>query len=184
MPYYTTQFERGSFTYFISDKPDISGLLRSDGQVVSNTDFLGVTVELVKTNQILQAETFVPLDSNGGFLFTFLSTLETQTNGNVFVRALPQAGAGTVDAPISQSELGNKSITITSGAIPNSGWALVNSEIVEFARVDATTINITARGQFITDNVAHLTAAPIAFAGVKEFAQPAKPFIVYDTRLY
>lgn len=180
MPYYSTQYERGGFRWFLGDKPDVSGVLRVDGKTANPANFVGLTVILTRTNQILQPETFVELTTGGQFLYTVQDILEFQTEGNIFCQALPLASTGTVEV-IGQGELGNK--TLTTATVQTDGWAKVDDEILFFERVDSSTINIRERGLFGTQDAAHNAGATIEIAQVKEFAEPTQPFKVYDRRL-
>lgn len=164
--------------WLIGDRADISGTITVDnGQPV----LLGATVRLNRTyiEDDLMTETSASLPDPGSGQFSVNVGFDffRQDNGTILVRALPDTGIrATLDAGISDTDP-SVDITATSGIIPASGWALINSEWTTFT-YSAPTITFTERGSFNTAAAAHLSGDTLSFSIVRETCTPYFPFKV------
>ena len=175
---YRVEMDQNSLLWRVGDKPNITGTITGNGAVPT---LLGVTVRMFSALGEFLSErvaTYTALDG------TFESILPNKfdqriTQGVVYVAALEDSAATrTLDAELSASAL-TAEISGATGTPQASGYALIDSEWVEYT-YSGTTLTIVARGVFNTTAAIHSVSSTVSFMSTKETAQPTYRFNISD----
>lgn len=154
-----TLIARLPLQWMIADQPTVTGSIRSDNGAPG---LLGATVRLTRpylsTDLIQEIAAALPNPGSGDFSVTASTPFTRQDSGNLLVSALPDSGArATIDAPITNISA-SVNVTVTAGALPAYGRALIDAEWVEFTYL-APTMTFLTRGYYRTIAASHLISS-------------------------
>ena len=173
--------------YIVGDRPPVRGTLQVSGgnnlydagTVLTSTELAFSTLRGIDSTNTLVSnpaasllpETITSLSiSSYTFDFNWPDELPTWERGLLFARAFYKRT--DISATLTNNESDSSTswdLTVSTGSIPTKGKAVVNSEVVDFSRVDSDTITVD-RNQYLSGAASHTAGDTITFSTEYESA--------------
>lgn len=166
------------------DYPALTGSITGpSGEASGSGDLAAATIAYVKSPSSMPSEAAVALTASG-FSYQYTDPLRDAGKGNVYLRVFPKVvGLTAVLASGIDDNDTSVSLTVSAGTLPDRGWMVLESEIVEFEKTGAAAATIT-RAQFGTVAAAHLSAVACVIAAGSVTCETAARLEVYEEQIW
>jgi hypothetical protein len=165
--------------YYTNDQPILQGkvLNNETSKYLGTTELIGLTLRATFNDRYyFLKESLTELDTDS-FLFKFKEQFLYTDRIQLFARVLwKEAITATLNGILAAGAT-TANLTVTVGAIPDSGWIVIENEACTFTKLTSNSITI-ARGKFETTDVEHASATPVYFAITRETAINNLPLTV------